>query len=248
MDIVEYIRALGLGIWDWLAGVSYGLLALSYVMRDIRWLRTITIAASTLDLAIYFNIRPNQPMWVQFGFSAVFIAINVYQLYVLWLDTRDTRFDGDAKTLFETVFKTLSPGEFRRVLAIGQFVQMSPGDFVLRMDHDVEHVTVVAAGEFGISRLGNILSYVSPGGFIGEMGYVTRRPASVNVHALRPSRVLQLSVSELRRMEIDSPELHGKLTGLMGRDIAEKLRMTTLVIDQKEDELHGFRASQFVMP
>lgn len=235
-----------MGVWDWLAGLSYGMLALSYVMRDMRWLRVIAILAASLDLAIYYNIRPDQPMWVQFGFSMVFVAINMYQLYVLWLDAQGSRFEGDAKVLYESVFKTLTPGEFRRVLALGQFVSVANGVEVLRMGHAVDNVTIMVAGELAIFRQANILSHVSPGAFIGEMGYITGKPASVNVRASKPSRVFSIACASLLELDETSPDLHSKLMGLMGRDIAEKLHRTTVMADQKDQELSEFRASQFM--
>ena len=67
-----------LGFFDWLSAFSYGLIALSYAMRDIKWLRIITVAACTFDIFIYYYIRPGQPMCVQMMKCILFIAIKDY--------------------------------------------------------------------------------------------------------------------------------------------------------------------------
>lgn len=247
-DFINWIQSLGFGLWDVMAFVSYSLFALSYAMRDMRLLRTITIGGASLDILIFLNVRPGQPMWVQVVFSGIFVTINAYQLYALWRDTHGRQFDGDAKFLFETVFKSLTPGECRRLLSMGTFESLVPGDRVLHMNQAVDHVTVLADGELAISREGNILTHMKPGTFVGEMGYISQRPASVNVHASTPSRVWRIACSRLHHLESHHPELHGKLTGLMGRDIADKLRNATLIADTKDRELSEFRSSQFATP
>ena len=72
-----------LGFFDWLSAFSYGLIALLYAMRDIKWLRIITVAACTFDIFIYYYIRPGQPMCVQMMMCILFIAIKDYWLCVL---------------------------------------------------------------------------------------------------------------------------------------------------------------------
>lgn len=244
--IGEWINSFGLGVWDGLAFVSYSLFALSYTMRDIRWLRIISIVAASIDLLIYFYVRPGQPMWVQVVFSGVLIGINAYQLYALWRDTQGSGFEGDIKFLYESVFSTLTPGEFRRLVSIGSLENLEKGHCVLRINHAVEAVAVLAHGELAISREGNILTHILPGAFIGEMGYITENPASVNVTVSKHARLLCFPITGLKTMEISHPELHAKLTGIMGRDIVEKLRSATLLAHKQSQELHDFRASQFV--
>ena len=56
------------------------------------------------------------------------------------------------------------------------------------------------------------------------MGYLTQRPASVNVLASVPSRVLRIERKSLATLETHVPELHAKRILIMGRYIAAKLR------------------------
>lgn len=221
---------LDLGIFDWLAAFSYGLIALSYAMRNIRWLRTITIAACTLDIFIYYYIRPGQPMWVQMVMSILFIAINAYQLVVLWQESRVVRFDAESQRLYSSVFSLLTPGEFKRLLRIGSYASLNKGDMLLTKDVHPDAISVVVSGNLLVKLGDEALNHIQAGGFAGEMSYFTGLPASVDVQAATATRVFRIAPAEIERLRGAVPDLHTKITGILGRDVAEKLRQTTSVM------------------
>jgi hypothetical protein len=241
----QWISSSGIGLFDWLSCISYGLLALSYVMRDIKWLRIITMFACALDLIIYYQIRPAQPMWVQLFFTLVFMAINAYQLQVIWRDARRVSFDGDEAYLYKNVFQIFSPGEFRRILKYAKFEDLEQGKHLMRKDEHVDSICVLCRGALAIHLSGNLLNNIEVGSFVGEMGYLTQRPASVNVIATTASRVFRVDRKNLEDLELKHPDIHAKLTWIMGRDIAEKLRKLNVVTEGKDQALSGFGPSTF---
>lgn len=221
---------LDLGVFDGLAAFSYGLIALSYAMRSIRWLRIITVAACTLDIVIYYYIRPGQPMWVQMVMSVLFIVINADQLYVLWKEGREDIFEPEARQLYASVFRLLSPGEFRRLLGVGSFLSLNKGDVLLHKDTHPDAISVVLSGALVVKLGDEALNRILVGGFAGEMSYFTGYPASVDVEAESATRVFRVTLVEFERLRHTHPDMHMKLTGILGRDIAEKLRQTTSVM------------------
>jgi hypothetical protein len=108
-----------LGFYYWLAYFSFGLIAISYSMRDTKWLRIITVMACFVDLLVYYFIRAGQPMWVQLGMNMLFIVINAYQLYVLWHEQQADIYHGEQDWLYKHIFPLLSPGEYKRLLKLG---------------------------------------------------------------------------------------------------------------------------------
>jgi hypothetical protein len=245
MSSLQWMGSIDIGLFDWLSCISYGLLALSYLMRDIKWLRIITMFACTLDLVIYYQIRPGQPLWVQLFFTVVFLTINAYQLQVIWRETRRTSFSGDEGFLYKNVFSILTPGEFRRVLKFAHFEDLPQGKHLMRRDEHVDHICVLCRGSLGIHISGNLLNTIEVGSFVGEMGYLTQRPASVNVIATTASRVLQIDRKNLEELELKHPDVHAKLIWIMGRDIADKLRKLNVVTEDKDQALSGFGPSTY---
>jgi hypothetical protein len=244
-SLQQWISSFGIGLFDWLSCISYGMLAISYVMRDIKWLRIITMFACTLDLVIYYQIRPSQPMWVQLFFTLVFLAINAYQLQVIWRDARRISFSGDEGYLYKNVFQNLTPGEFKRILKYAKFEDLPQGKHLMRKDEYVDHICVLCRGELAIHLSGNLLNRIEVGSFVGEMGYLTQRPASVNVIATTASRVLRVDRKNLEELELKHPDVHAKLIWIMGRDIADKLRKLNVVTEDKDQALSSFGPSTF---
>jgi CRP-like cAMP-binding protein len=77
------------------------------------------------------------------------------------------------------------------------------------------------------------------------MGYLTQRPASVNVTATMPSKVLRIDRKSLEILEDKHPEVHAKLIWIMGKDIADKLRSLNAAADDKDQAVSGFGMSTF---
>lgn len=227
------LENLNLGFYDWLSAFTYGLIAISYAMRDIRWLRMITVVACFVDLFVYYNIRPGQPMWVSFVMSLLFIAINGYQLWVLWQDSRTSDFSSEESFMYEKVFSALKPGEFRRLLRLGRYHGVAIGTPWVRLGAPVSSVALLVAGEAAVILDEAVVSRLKPGDFVGEMGYITRQPASATVQAGAGLRLFSLDYAVIDELAAKSPELHVKLTGILGRDVATKLRDFTQTAEKR---------------
>ncbi|WP_342129592.1 Crp/Fnr family transcriptional regulator [Hydrogenophaga sp. OTU3427] len=213
----------GLGFFDLLAFVTFSINALSYAMRDIKWLRIITIIAMLGDLVVYYNIRPGSPLWVQFGMSALIIVINTYQLYMLWREKQASHFPGDTGWLYEHVFALLSPGEFKRVLKLGRWSQLQEGEYVLHKGGVVDEVGFVIEGRLDATWGDTVLNTVTPGGLVGEISYLTGKHASADVSAGTDTRLFVLTHGVLDKIKLERPDLHTKLMYVLGREVAQKL-------------------------
>lgn len=212
-----------LGFYDGLAFVSYSLIALSYAMRDIKWLRILTIVACLVDLFVYYYIRPGQPMWVQLVMSVLFITINSYQLYVLWRDQAMHTFDGEQGWLYKHVFSLLTPGEFKRLHMLGSWQTLVPAEQLLHKGTAVNEVYFVVSGQLNALWDTNVLNIVHPGGLVGEVSYLTGMRASSDVVAQLESRLFMLRHDVLHNLKHKYPELHIKLNYIFARELADKL-------------------------
>ncbi len=212
-----------LGFYDWLAFSSYGLIAISYSMRDIKWLRVITVVACFVDLVVYYFIRAGQPLWVQLGMNVLFIVINLYQLYVLWQDQQAEVFHGEQAWLYKHVFPLLSPGEFKRLLKLGSWRTLAPQQLVLHKDSVVEQLGFVVTGRLDALWGTTVLNSVPAGGLVGEISYLTGKTASAAVVAGLETRLFSLAHSALDKLKVDHPELHNKVLYILSRNLIEKL-------------------------
>lgn len=226
-------------VFHWLSGLSYALLAFSYALRDIKWLRIVAIGGCLIDLVVYYAIRPGQPLWGQLGFTAVIILVNLYQLFVLYRETRPIDFSDEAAFLHREVFAGLAPGEFKRLLQTGSFDTLEPGTQITHQGTPVETVYVLLSGEMEVRTGDVVLARMSRAGdLIGDMGYITGMPASADVVAQTEARVFRLPVRALERLRSTRPELHVKLSGILSGAMAEKLRRAdTTIVSHYQQQL-----------
>lgn len=211
------------GFFDLLAFVTFSINAFSYMMRDIKWLRIVTIVAMVGDLFVYYNIRAGSPLWVQFGMSALIIVINAVMLFFLWKERQAQHFAGDAGWLYEHVFGPLTPGEFRRVLKLGRWSHLQEGEYVLHKGTVVGEVGFVVHGRLDATWGDTLLNSVVPGGLVGEISYLTGKHASADVSAGTDTVLFVLTHGVLDQIKLERPDLHTKLMYVLGREVAQKL-------------------------
>ena len=64
---------------------------------------------------------------------------------------------------------------------------------------------------------------MSRGAIVGEMSFLSGRPASADVHASGPVRLFSLAHGTLRHFQHDRPELFAKLDYIFARQVVDKL-------------------------
>ena len=66
-----------------LAGhLAFGLIAFSFLVKDILWLRVVSILASLFSI-FYNYVIPLEPMWIAVGWNIVFVMVNLYHIGVI---------------------------------------------------------------------------------------------------------------------------------------------------------------------
>lgn len=91
--------------------LAFALIALSFLVRDILWLRALSITASVASI-IYAYFAPAQPLWLVMGWNGLFIGLNLVQIAILFRERRGVTFTDEEKELFQTSFSRFAPVEF----------------------------------------------------------------------------------------------------------------------------------------
>ena len=90
--------------------LAFGLIAFSFLVKDIMWLRFVSILASSFS--VFYNwVIPVEPMWLAINWNFVFIGLNMYHIAVIIYEKRPIKMAPKDKELYETLFKDLSPVE-----------------------------------------------------------------------------------------------------------------------------------------
>jgi hypothetical protein len=210
-----------------LAGhLAFALILISFLLRDIVWLRAISISASLAAIA-YNYFAPAKPLWLVIGWNIVFIAVNVVQILLLYRERRGVEFSDEEKEIYETNFKRLSPVEFMRLLRVASWRDAPAGTTLVAGGDDDREVMLIYSGRAAVEKNGTKLTELRSGDFVGEMSFVTGRPAAAQVTTLEPTRYLGWERSALRALLDRNPSMRVALQAELSDDMARKLARRT---------------------
>jgi hypothetical protein len=196
------------------------LFLLSYSVRDILLLRVLTVVAIVSLLPYYAANELYPPIW----WNSVFIAINLYQVYRLLLERRPVTLSLEEQRLYRLGFHRLSPRDFLRLLQQARWESCEGEAVLVEQGATLDRLTVLAAGAARVEVGGRTVSGLGPGHFVGEMSYISGEPACARVVADAGSRYVHWARTNLERLLGDRPDLRATLQGIIGTDLASKLR------------------------
>jgi CRP-like cAMP-binding protein len=104
------------------------------------------------------------------------------------------------------IFSHLSDEEANRLAAFATETSVAEGEILMKQgDFSVELIGI-EEGTADVIRDGKKIATLKPGGLIGEMGLLERKPRSADVIATSPMVVFRLTHWEIRRMSADTVE------------------------------------------
>jgi CRP-like cAMP-binding protein len=195
----------------------------SYLVRDILWLRILTIFAGLSLLPFYCNCS-DHVLWAPIIWNLLFMAVNSVQIAILLRERRPKPLGGSEQELYDKVFADLAPGEFRRLLRHGDWKDVEAGTLLVQKDTVVSDMMVLKQGAMDVFVEDRVIARLTPGQFIGEMSFLTGDKATADVRASQPSRVLVWSQERLNELLDNKATLAFKIRGILGRDVVGKLR------------------------
>jgi len=207
---------------DALGNVSYVLIAFSYLVTNMLWLRVLAIVGLVAE-SVYFYVAGSGSLWVAIGWSAVFLAINAVQLVRLLRERRATHLQADERVLKNGVFAPLSLAAFRRLMKAGRWAAVAEGTVLTVQRAPVASLHVLAQGQARVDVDGKAVARVHPGGIVGEMSFLSGAPASATVTVTQAARVFQIDSATLHALLAGDDELQAQFHRALGAELAGKV-------------------------
>jgi hypothetical protein len=198
------------------------LFLLSYLVKDILWLRLLTVVAGCVLLA-YYALLP-VPLWPAIGWNTVFLLINIRQVHVLLLERRPVRLPPEELHLYHLAFRSLTPREFAKLLKLALWDDIAAGQHVVTKGEALDRIMVIVKGRARVD-VGSAAPGVElgPGRFVGEMSYLTGSAPNADVIAVETTRVACWPQKELRAFLGRDAELRAIVQMAIGEDLVAKL-------------------------
>ena len=202
--------------------LAFGLIAFSFLVKDILWLRTVSIIASLFSV-FYNYFIPIEPMWIAIGWNFVFVTVNLYHIAVIIYEKRPVQMSPKHKELYETMFKGMTPVEFLKVTKIADWIHFKPGEVITQQGRPVPDLNLIYNGTVDVDVDKEKVAELKDGQFVGEMSFLTEKPATATCVVKYDSELLVWKQEQFKELLKRNPSLYFTIQSLLSAQVSSNL-------------------------
>ncbi len=199
---------------------AYILLILSMIMRRMVLLRIFVIASALVGITYAI-------VWLQDSVSSfwetLLVTVNVIQLAITWRQNSTASFTAEEKDFARVRLRGLSPYEQRRLLSLGEWINLPEGHRLTVEGEQPDWLYYIASGSARVVVRGDTVATCGPGGYVGEMAYISGEPASAAVEVTQATRVWRIGRDALTEVDAKHPTWVSVLEAGIARDLRQKI-------------------------
>ena len=206
-----------------LAGhLAFSLIAFSFLVKDIFWLRIVSILASLFSVFYNFYI-PADPMWLAINWNIVFILVNVYHIGVILYEKREVKMDDKNEELYQTLFKEMTPVEYLKISRAAQWETLKPGQRLITQGMPVPDLYLIYNGTVDVAIDGERVAELKDGEFVGEMSFLTEKVATASCIVKYEAQCLVWKQREFKELLKRNPSLYFTIQSLLSAQVSHNL-------------------------
>ena len=202
--------------------LAFGLIAFSYLVKDIMYLRILSIVASLFGMFFNYTV-PAEPMWLPIGWNGLFVLVNIYHISVLLYEKRPVQMDDKNTELYNTLFKELTPVEYLKISKAACWKNYEPNDVLIRQQHLVPDLILIYNGTIDVEVDGNKVAELRDGQFVGEMSFLTEKSATATCVVKHPTECLVWKQQEFKDLLKRNPSLYFTIQSLLSAQVSSNL-------------------------
>ncbi len=202
--------------------LAFLLVAFSFMVKDMLWLRALSITASLCSIVYNSNAALN-PLWVPIGWNLFFISLNIYHVVKIIFGNRRLKLTNKEDELYRMSFSQLNPIEFAKLIRIGEWKKAPSGSIIVEQGQEMEDLMMIYNGRVDVLANGKKVNELKDGQFIGEMSYLTNKPASANIVAMHDTEYVCWKQKVLKDLLKRNPSLIFSLQAAMGLQLTNVL-------------------------
>lgn len=198
---------------------------ISYSVRDIFWLRLLSIVGALILLPYYYF--QSSPLWTPIGWNVFFTSINVYWVIRLLLERRPVPFSETQRRLYELALRNFSERDAYSFLELGDRQSFAEGTRLLVQGEPVETLALIVSGEASVEMNGVPVDKLGEGRFLGGTAFLSDEEmfkAPVTVTSTMPVQVFIWKFAKLKSEFKKTPELEISVEASLGLEISRFLQ------------------------
>ena len=190
----------------------------SYSVRDILWLRILTVVGMCMCIPYYVAEGVMPPVY----WHVAFVAINLYHIVRLFIERKPIVLSEIESFIREHAFPNLTPHQVRRIVSDGEWKTYVTGQQVVQEDAELESLILLYAGRVKVKSNNTTIAHLGAGQFVGEMSFLAGGRATADVTAVDDIKSIEWSESTVRSADW-GPELRSAFQAALGADVVGKL-------------------------
>ena len=202
--------------------LAFGLIAFSFLVKDILYLRLVSILASLFS--VFYNwVIPVEPMWIPIGWNFVFVGLNLYHIAVLVYEKRPVKMNDKNSELYETLFKDMTPVEYLKVSKIAEWKTLKSGEIIIKQGMPVKDLHLIYNGTVDVAVDGFKVAELKDGQFVGEMSFLTEKPATATCKVEHNAECLVWNQKDFKDLLKRNPSLYFTIQSLLSEQVSNNL-------------------------
>ncbi len=191
----------------------------SYSVRDILWLRVLTVLAMLCLGWCYLACgATNALLW-----QGAFLVINLVQIGFLLHERRPVQLTPVQQKMIDGPLRPLTPRQVQRFTAKAEWAEFEDGQPLLRENTHLESLILVLSGKAVVRARGKDIAVLGEGQFVGEMSFLTGGNTTAEVVARGPVSCAQWPEKYVTEMIARDPDLGSAIQAALGTDLVKKL-------------------------
>lgn len=211
-----------MNVYDYLSILTYGMIGVSYMMRDMQWLRTITVVTCVFDIVIYTLIRPGQPLWVQVIANVAILFINGYFLCKLIAEKHGLKPNEYELALYRAHFGVLSEIEFMRFFRKCKMSVYTDG-YLYTQGDEISRVMIILSGSLTRLRDGVVVGTFEVGDVVGATSLLAKGGAVYSVVCNGTVDVLEIDLSDMDSLVAAHPDMKASILAWKGYHVSRSM-------------------------
>ena len=206
-----------------LAGhLAFGLIAFSFLVKDIFWLRILSILASLFSV-FYNYIIPAEPMWLAINWNFIFVGVNLYHIGIILYEKREIKMDDKNQELYDTLFKEMSPVEYLKVSRAAKWETLKPNMRIITQGMPVPDLYLIYNGTVDVIVDNEYIAELKDGEFVGEMSFLTEKTATASCIVKYEAQCLVWKQREFKELLKRNPSLYFTIQSVLSAQVSDKL-------------------------
>lgn len=206
------------------AHIAFFLTSISFFMKDILWLRVISIISSSLLIIIGLK-GSSATHQAQVFWHFIFILIHFWRASILIYQRYILRLNKFEEEIYHLLDKIIPPQDLKKIITLGVVHSPDQESEEIIQGEKVNFVSLILDGEVVVKKEDMIIKKLGVGKFFGEFSFITGRVASANVTVLAGAKFISWDQKILKRYLKQDEKLLQKFQEVLTTKLLENMNV-----------------------